>query len=242
MIPTFNNSTRSVVNDNALKRDSTFKVKYFKVHAMGGYARAILAASGAKWENEYPNDWANEDKKLTMFGVLPNLFETTASGQVIEIPESEAIENYLSRKFNLLGDDIFDEIKIRAFCSNITSMSTFMLTKIGATKDPEAKATYRTQFIESLVPRFVKYHEHHLEANGRNGHYVGNKLSFADVKLAVLLVYIFSVTGETQINKEATPAIWAVWEKVNAIPSYEKWIKSEEYKTICETNMQILSY
>ena len=119
----------------------------------------------------------NEEKKSTLFGVLPNLFETTLTGEVIEVAESEAIENYLSRKFNLLGNDAFDEMKVRAFCSSIQSASNFLLIKVAGIKDPEVKATMRTQFIDMIVPRFVTYHERHLEANGRNGHYVGDKVT-----------------------------------------------------------------
>lgn len=119
----------------------------------------------------------NEEKKTTLFGVLPNLFETTPTGEVIEIAESDAIENYLSRKFNLLGNDPFDEMKIRAYCSSIQSASNFLLIKVAGIKDPEVKAAMRTQFIETIVPRFVTYHERHLEANGRNGHYVGDKVN-----------------------------------------------------------------
>ena len=57
-----------------------------------------------------------------------------------------------------------------------------------------------------------------------------------------MLVSVFSVTGEALINRHATPAIWAVWEKVNAIPSYAKWTNSEDYKAIVEGNMQLLGY
>ncbi|KAF8947134.1 hypothetical protein BGZ47_010152 [Haplosporangium gracile] len=242
MTRTIDNTTRALFNENALKQDNTFKIMYFKVHALGANARAILAASGAKWECVFPKDWANEEKKTTLFGVLPNLFETTPTGEVIEIAESDAIENYLSRKFNLLGNDTFDEMKIRAYCCSIQSVSSFLLSRVAGIKNPEVKATMRTQFIETIVPRFVTYHERHLEANGRNGHYVGDKLSCADIKLAVVLVSIISVTGETQVNKQDTPAIWAVWEKVNAIPSYAKWVKSEEYQAIAEGSLQLLGY
>lgn len=121
-------------------------------------------------------DWINEEKKNTLFGVLPNLFETTPTGEVIEVAESDAIENYLCRKFNLLGNDAFDEMKIRAFSCSINSVSNFLLMKVAGIKDPEVKATMRTQFVETIVPRFVTYHERHLEANGRNGHYVGDKV------------------------------------------------------------------
>ncbi|KAF9912947.1 hypothetical protein EC991_007561 [Linnemannia zychae] len=242
MTRTFDNTTRSFFNENALKQGNTFKVLYFNVHAMGSNVRAILAASGAEWECVFPKDWVNDEKKTTLFGVLPNLFETTASGETIEVAESEAIENYLCRKFNFLGEDAFDEMKIRAFSSSIQSLSNFLLIKVGAMKDPEVKADMRAQFIESIIPRFVTYHERHLEANGRNGHYVGDKLSYADIKLAVALVSIFSVTGETQVNNQVTPAIWAVWENVNAIPSYAKWVKSEDYQGIVEGNLRILGY
>ncbi|KAF9108652.1 hypothetical protein BGX29_009307 [Mortierella sp. GBA35] len=242
MTRSFDNNTRSLFNENAQKKDSTFKVLYFKVHAMGSNIRAILAASGAKWECVFPKDWINEEKKTTLFGVLPNLFETTASGEVIEIAESDAIEDYLCRKYDLLGDDAFDEMKIRAFASSIQSMANFLLIKVAGIKDPQVKADNRTQFIEVIVPRFVTYHERHLEANGRNGHYVGNKLSYADIKLVVALVSIFSLIGETLVNKQATPALWAVWEAVHGIPSYAAWKKSEDYQAIVEGNMQLLGY
>ncbi|KAF9129256.1 hypothetical protein BGW39_004308 [Mortierella sp. 14UC] len=242
MTRSFDNTTRSLFNENAHKQDNTFKVLYFKVHALGANSRAILAASGAKWECAFPKDWINEEKKTTLFGVLPVLFETTTSGETIEVAESDAIENYLCRKFHLLGEDAFDEMKIRAFSSSLQSLTKFLLMKVGGMKDPEVKAAMRSQFIESIVPRFITYHERHLEANGRNGHYVGDKLSYADINLAVALVSVFSVTGETQVNKQATPAIWAVWEKINAIPSYAKWVKSEEYQGIHEGNLQFLGY
>ncbi|KAG0297443.1 hypothetical protein BGZ96_006399 [Linnemannia gamsii] len=242
MTRTIDNTSRALFNANALKQDSTFKVLYFKVHGLGANPRAILAASGAKWECVFPKDWFNEEKNTTLFGVLPNLFETTLTGEVIEVAESDAIENYLCRKFNLLGNDAFDEMKIRAFCCSINSVATFLLLKVAGIKDPEVKAAMRAQFVETVVPRFVTYHERHLEANGRNGHYVGDKLSFADIKLAVELVSIFSETGETLVNKQSTPAIWAVWEMVNAIPSYAKWAKSEVFQACSEGNMRLLGY
>jgi hypothetical protein len=54
MTRTIDNTTRTLFNENALKQDNTFKIMYFKVHALGANARAILAASGAKWECVFP--------------------------------------------------------------------------------------------------------------------------------------------------------------------------------------------
>lgn len=133
----------------------------------------------------------NEEKKSTLFGVLPNLFEATPTGEVIEVAETDAIESYLSRKFNLLGNDAFDEMKIKAFCCSIQSASNFLLIRVAGIKDPEVKAAMRTQFIETTVPRFVTYHERHLEANGRNGHYVGDKVNNKKSPNTHLLLSLF---------------------------------------------------
>jgi hypothetical protein len=54
MTRTIDNTTRALFNENALKQDSTFKLLYFKVHALGANPRAILAASGANWECAFP--------------------------------------------------------------------------------------------------------------------------------------------------------------------------------------------
>ncbi|KAG0264927.1 hypothetical protein BG011_005849 [Mortierella polycephala] len=243
MSRTFDNNARATLNESIYRQDSTFKLSYFKFHGLAGSARLILATSGAKWESIFPEaglyyhpclDWANVEKKDTLFGCLPVLYETTSAGQKIEVPETDAIEHYLAKKFKLYGDDDFDEIKVRAFANSVQSLMTFLLLRVLTVSDTEYKAKMMERFQTETLPPFIGIHERHLEANGRNGHYVGNKLSLADIKLAVALELVVSATGDKFVSKEATPALWAVWETVNAIPSYVEWKKTESFAELEE--------
>ncbi|GJJ70773.1 hypothetical protein EMPS_03123 [Entomortierella parvispora] len=237
----FDDNVRPLVNESARNQDSTFELKYFGLHGMAETCRLILATSGAKWEAVFPSDWANVEKKDTFFGVLPTLYETTSSGQVIEIPESGAIENYLAQKFQLLGEDAWDEIKIRAFASSCQAVSTFYFLRVATIRDqPEYKATMLARFLNEAVATFVPVQEMHLNANQNNGHYVGNKLSLADLRLSIAVHTIVSLTEDKFVSESKTPGIWAVYQKVNSIPSYVEWRQTAAYKTIAEGNLRIV--
>ncbi|CAO3573107.1 unnamed protein product [Mortierella alpina] len=176
MSRTFQENVRATLNEAAHRQDSTFKLKYFKLHGLAYTSRMILATSGAKWECVFPDDWANVEKQDTHFGFLPILYETTASHQTIEVPESEAIENYLSKKFKLLGADDYDEVQIRAFASSIQALLTYYIMRVAVVKDAAHKAVMMERFLTEALPPFVANHERHLKASGSNGHYVGNKV------------------------------------------------------------------
>ncbi|KAG0041547.1 hypothetical protein BGZ83_001663 [Gryganskiella cystojenkinii] len=237
----FDDNARSIVNTNFQRQDSTFKIKYFQLHGVSQIGRLILATSGATWEAVFPTDWANVEKKDAIFGVLPILYETTASGEQIEIPESDAIENYLSRKFNLYGEDAWDEVKIRSFASSCHALSTFYFLRVATIQNqPEYKAIMMQKFLTEAVPKFVGIQELHLNANGNNGHYVGHKLSIADLKLFHAVGTILALTQDKFVSKTLTPGIWAVYETVNAIPSYQAWKETEAFKIIAKGNLAIV--
>ncbi|KAF9905512.1 hypothetical protein BX616_001002 [Lobosporangium transversale] len=243
MARTFEEDSRNVLNHNIYRQDNTFKLKYFKLHGLAYASRLILATSGAKWECAFPEDWANTEKKDTLFGVLPVLYETTASGQIVEVPESDTIEHYLSKKFRLYGNgDDYDEIKVRAFASSIQSLISYYLLRVAVVKDAAYKDVMTERFFTEALPPFLVTHERHLVANGRNGHYVGDKLSLADLKLVIAVNMVVALTQDKFVSQERTPAIWAVWEKVNAIPSYVEWKKTKAYKEISERNLDILGF
>jgi hypothetical protein len=42
------------------------------------------------------------------------------------------------------------------------------------------------------------------------------------------------------VSKDKTPAIWAVYDKVNTIPSITKWKETEAYQEIAQGNKNIL--
>ncbi|KAG0240654.1 hypothetical protein B0O80DRAFT_273369 [Mortierella sp. GBAus27b] len=235
----FDEKDRAAFVENIDKHDGTFKLKYLKIHGLAWTVRQILATTGANWECVFPVDWPAE-KSSTEFGVLPVLYETTSSGQTFQVPESEAIEHYLARKFRLYGKDAYDEMKVRSFASSIQTFIIFYCYRIGVNKDEGYKAVMLKRFLEEIIPTFVKVHEPHLEANGRNGYYVGSELTLADIKLPIAVDIILALTGDQHVSKEKTPAIWTVYQTVNATSSLKKWKETEVYKELAEGNKKAL--
>ena len=120
-------------------------------------------------------DWSLEKHQVPL-GVMPVLYETHRStGLTLEIPESEAIERYLARKFHLLGNDPWEETSINVFyCSSNAIMSLFVNKVLLAF--PDTKTRELEKFVNKDVPVWIAQHEKWLAKNGSNGFYVGDQV------------------------------------------------------------------
>jgi len=238
----FDPAQAAAFNALAAKKDSTFDVKYFNLHGLAGVTRTLLAISGNKFTSTNPEDWASV-KPDTPFGYLPLLTETSADGKTtLQIAESEAIERYLARKFGLLGSDAFEEVLVNTFVANNRALQSAILTKYLTVKDPELKAAGKEPLITSNIAPWIKHHEQHLTANGSNGHYVGNKVTLADVSTVFLIGLIQGVTGEELVSKSKTPAIWEVREQLDKIEGVAAWKKTEMFKELDEKTLAVLGF
>ncbi|KAF9903268.1 hypothetical protein EC991_004040 [Linnemannia zychae] len=238
----FNVAQAADFNALAAKTDSTFELKYFGIHGLAGGSRTLLALSGAKFRSDIPEDWASE-KPNAPFGVMPLLTETSADGKTtLHVAESDAIERYLARKFGFLGQDAFEEVLVNTFVSNSQSLLTSILTKYMIVKDPEVKAANKEPLITNNIVPWIKYHEQHLKANGANGHYVGNKVTLADVKTDFVISLIQSVTGDDLVSESKTPAIMQVRKQLHKTENLAAWMKTEEYKSLSEKNFAALGF
>lgn len=89
--------------------------------------------------------------------------------------ESIVVDQFLAKRFNLLGDNEYEEMTIKGLYSNIHYLrerSFMTMTWTYADKRKQALESFLTQ----KLPRFIEDHEFHLKANGNNGHYVGNRV------------------------------------------------------------------
>ncbi|KAF9956684.1 hypothetical protein BGZ72_002570 [Mortierella alpina] len=229
----FSETSAAAFNEASSRTDSTFRLHYFPIHGFAYAARLILATTGATFESSFPKDWLAE-KSTVPFGVLPVLYETISysekEDQVLEIPESTAIEHYLSRKFNLLGKTPFEETRIHAFVSSANSVISFVFLRIASTKDATHKQEYLEQFVAKTAPGWAQPLEEYLKSNGTSGYLVGGKLSLADVKAVIAIELIKGLTGDTIVSAKKTPGLWSIWETINAIPSYVAWKETEDHK------------
>ncbi|KAF9925465.1 Glutathione S-transferase S1 [Linnemannia zychae] len=238
----FDPAQRAEFNALARKTDSTFVIKYFGLHGLGGVCRTILALSGNKFTAETPEDWATEKPKAP-FGVMPLLTEISADGaHTLQVAESDAIERYLSHKFGLLGQDEFENVLVNTFVSSTQSLQNQILFKYSVVKEPELKAAAKEPLVTKSIIPWVEYHEKHLKENNSNGHYVGNKVTLADIKTDFVIGLIQSVTGEDLVSESKTPAIWEVRKKLNEQKHLMAWKATDEYKALSEKNLALLGF
>ncbi|KAF8985399.1 Glutathione S-transferase S1 [Entomortierella lignicola] len=241
--PYFEPSQAAAFNELAAKKDSTFEFRYFGLHGFGAPIRAILAINDAKFVNVVPGEkWATMEKALAPFGVMPLLKEISADGKtVINIAESEAIERYLTKKFGMAGDNAFEETVVDSFVCSTGALIVQIFLKYFTVKDPALKAAAKEQLVSETIATWIKLHEHHLVANGSNGHYVGNKTTHPDIKTAQLIDIINGVQEGT-ITEESNPALWKVKTSVESIPGLKAWKATEEFKAQSELNLRTLGY
>ncbi|KAF9579635.1 hypothetical protein BGW38_004032 [Lunasporangiospora selenospora] len=224
-------------------KQSSFEVNYFNIHGFGQNPRTLLALAGVSFKSHTPEKWIEEEMAKTAFGVMPVLKETTVDGKVLEISESVAIEHYLGRIFGLYGDNHFEQTVIDQFYHSTSSLLDQIYSrKFGYKDHPKILEDNLKKLSETYVPTWAKYHEAHLQANGANGHYVGNKFSIADVRSANLIPVIQSITGETIVSESKTPAIWKLKTTLEANPSYAAYTETDEFKGHCKGNMEYYGF
>ncbi|KAJ3048860.1 hypothetical protein HK097_010137 [Rhizophlyctis rosea] len=172
---------------------SRYELVYFPMRGKAETSRLLLVAGGANWSNKTAQ-WP-EEKDSMPFGQMPLLIEYNESGEeVIRLAQSHAIERYLARKFGLAGSN---EIEIAILDSIIESIRDLHDAFIYyARKAPEVeKAAHRETYLNTTLPNGLKYLARFLEKNGNNRYYVGNKLSYAELYLYVLVEFATTFEG-----------------------------------------------
>ncbi|KAG0368803.1 hypothetical protein BC939DRAFT_330308 [Gamsiella multidivaricata] len=221
-------------------KDLKYTLAYFGIHFAGASARGILAYAGADWTPVYPN-WGSE-KSAQPFEVIPvlTIIDLKNDGHELVLAENVAIDIFLAKQFGLHGSNAWEEALINAFYSNSNTMffqeimNNFFWESSG--KDEEEKAKYLETFLNDALTTWGRIHEAHLENNHGNGHYVGNRTTLADIRTTTMLDALEKIIGKdrvaTIINETKTPNVIKVRENVEAKPSYQTWITSEEYQKL----------
>ncbi|KAF9419127.1 hypothetical protein BGZ94_009510 [Podila epigama] len=218
----------------AVATDSTYKVLYFGIHGRGELVRTLIVASGAKFE-ELPVDWAVQ-KEHTPFKCLPVVYETGASGTVLELSESQAIERYLAKKNGWLGANEWEEHLVNRYFNSTDSAQLAFGSSVISASGLEARVAAANTFYEEALAKWIDLHEKHLEANGSNGHYVGDSLTLADFKTALLVDRLLLLhpkgANTVPLSAHQTPNIWKVRENVNHHTHVAAFKKSERYEAL----------
>ncbi|KAG0356533.1 hypothetical protein BG005_004531 [Podila minutissima] len=195
--------------------NKTFTLVYWEIASVGSTAREMLAAYCPK------SKWTHE------------AVVTSAAGEEVILSEAMIVDQYLAEELGLLGDNKYESWTILAFNSSIHYLMERSFIAF-AKKDHAGRKTGRESFMAGALSKFIRDHEFHLRSNGNNGHYVGNRLSLADIHLANAVHYFQTFPCGKMIEevfRESEP-IWKVVETVLANPEIAAWRKTADFKQL----------
>ncbi|KAF9907212.1 hypothetical protein EC991_011202 [Linnemannia zychae] len=213
-------------------KDLFFSLSYWDLAAVGSTARDLLEYAGAKHEKITPS-WAewSTGKVPTGFSVMPILNVKGPDGMELNMAESEVIDTFLAERFDLMGNNAWESMTIRTFYTNIQYFRERTYTETLWVDDSQKKKAL-DQFLSQTLRKFLEDHEFHLQENGCNGHYVGDKLSLADLHLANIIHFYGTVPWAKAALDEFKKyeAIWKVKETVDQVSELDAWRASDEFK------------
>jgi len=98
------------------------------------------------------------------------------------LPETQAIQGYLAREFNLAGTNSWESALVNVVAEMISDLKKPFSDKVFFEKDEAKKAESTKTYFEETAPPMFKRLEERLKANGDgDGYFVGNKISLADI-------------------------------------------------------------
>lgn len=191
---------------------------YFNARGLAETSRILLALAQVEYTDKrypleivdpikhiYVRNEFDADKKAGRFdksmGKLP-ILRITENFVTTEIPQSKAIERYISKKYRLMGGNNLEEAKIDAVCECIRDIKD-RYQQIRAGTDSE-KDTY---FNQTLATEFLDLSKV-LDTNC--AYAVGNKISLADVSIYCLVSQFYD-------NKEVVKNVAANIPKIRDI-------------------------
>ncbi|KAG0344607.1 hypothetical protein BG004_004329 [Podila humilis] len=208
---------------------ASFKILYFPMMGAGATSRDLLAYSGFEYESIYPPNW-NDDKPNTPMGCLPILYITGKNEKQVILTEGAIIEQYLAKQFHLLGDNEYEETLIKMFHNSASTYQTVFaisVTWVDPLVSKKAFEYFKTQSFPGMCANLEK----HLVDNGSNGHFVGDKLSLADIRVSNMIEH-FAVQPQAEelsaIMKQY-PNLYKLRESVATHPKLSEWRKSKEW-------------
>ena len=178
------------------------KLTYFNVRGLAETSRILLAIGGEEYEDfRYPLEVVDmtkhemvkkefdqdklEGKLVSSLNKVPFL-----DVEGVIIPQSKAIERYLARRFNLMGDTDLQSAQIDSICECVRDFKdTYQYVR-----KAENKVEATNQWFTKTLVEKLSLLENLVDGNGFT---VGETLSLSDVVLYAFITQFFD-------NKEAS--------------------------------------
>ncbi|KAG0215949.1 Glutathione S-transferase S1 [Mortierella sp. GBA30] len=214
------------------RKDIEFELMYFDFTCMAATARHILSFGKANWHDRFPIVWKTKEEFECPFGVMPVLNIKSEQG-IAMVAETIVIDFFLAKKFDLLGANEYEEQVIKSFYSSIHYLRERCLMRMTWTYADKRQEAFES-FVTKLVPWWIRVHEQHLENNGSNGHFFGEKITLADIHMVSVLDHFTEIPRGDEIVAlfMASPLITKVWDTVIKNPEISAWRSSDGFRKV----------
>jgi len=192
------------------------QLHYFDIRGYGEVPRLLLTIAGANWtddrisfqlqgEGKPPllGDWADRKEK-TPYGQVPVL--TLEDGT--QIAQSGSIKRFIAARYGLNGSNATEAGLIDAACETMHDIRNAN-QKANDSKDDAKKAEFVSKTLPETLARLEK------NATGSSGHFVGSKVSIADVQIYYMFFQLATEHADATAKlKAANPKLQAIADGV----------------------------
>jgi prostaglandin-H2 D-isomerase / glutathione transferase len=195
------------------------KLVYFNARGLAETSRVLFAIKGEQYEDfRYPLeiiDWATHNMVRNK---LPYL---EVEGEII--PQSKAIERYLAKRFNMMGDNDIEYARIDGITEYVKDFKTAYQTvrKLPANQKENGLKEWfadtlkeKLELLENLLCR-----EHQTFA-------VGNRLSLADVSLYSFITEFFDDKESAWNSTVECPKLRSIVNNVRSNENLTTWVNN----------------
>ena len=181
--------------------EEKFIFHYFKANARGAISRAILSHAKANWEDHYINfdEWKEKyksNKDFCEYGQLPIL---EYKGKFYS--QSMAIELFLAKKFNLLGDNDDEQYEINNLLCSFEDFFPSIHDLFFDTSEKAKEKAY-AKFRQYLKVYEEKYIKNLKSNNGGKFFFAKGKFTLADIYLGALIFTLLNKLTDINLEKE----------------------------------------
>ncbi|EFA78463.1 hypothetical protein PPL_09115 [Heterostelium album PN500] len=186
---------------------------YFDARARAETIRFILKLKGVAFNDVRLKEIPAELKEKANFGQLP-FYED----ENISLSQSLAIESYLAEVHGLDGNTAVE----RALISQYVHATQDVYNPYFSANNEASNLKFKVE----TAPKYLTRFEQHLKAAGGE-HFVGNRLTLADISVFALLDYFHQQTHNNLLEVLAPfTLLIQFYNKIAAIPSVAEHIKT----------------
>ncbi|KAJ3189675.1 hypothetical protein HK101_008776 [Irineochytrium annulatum] len=220
---------------------ATYKLQYWPFRGLADVCRLILVKAQVEWEDAEVTgkDWGALKEGMP-YGQIPVLTEFVNGKQVFRLAQSKSIERYLARKYNLMGDNEHENAFLDSVLEALVDHETKWRDAKWAWKEnntmrctEEERQVLAKEFVEQVVPS-LRFLERALEENGRNGHFVRDKLTYVDLHAFFIIEDMIVVSKDAAAEKAlaGAPGLMKVYETVKADRVVGPYLTSEKRRPL----------